>query len=67
MSDEREGGAWIGQRPDENTEAVEENLNEDAERVAVTDNTAELGGETPDQQNSPAGHREPTEADGFDR
>lgn len=41
MTDEterREGGAWIGQHPDENTEQVREQLGEGAERVAVTDN-----------------------------
>ena len=41
MTDEterREGGAWIGQHPDENTEQVREELGDGAERVAVTNN-----------------------------
>jgi hypothetical protein len=56
---EREGGAWIGQRPDDNTEKVREDLLDDAERVAVTDNTSSetTGADQPDQQ--PTGHREP--------
>jgi hypothetical protein len=29
---------YIGQRPDENTDQIEEQLDPDAERVAVTDN-----------------------------
>ena len=36
----REGGAWIGQHPDENTEQVREELDDGAERVAVTNNEA---------------------------
>ena len=58
MTDERQGGAWIGQRPDENTEKVrEEAEKQDAERVAVTNN--ESGG-TPgaDADDWPSGHRE---------
>jgi hypothetical protein len=49
----REGGAWIGQHPDENTEEVREHLDEGAERVAVTDNEP---GE-PDEEDQPRGHR----------
>lgn len=55
--DEREGGAWIGQRPDENTESVREGLDEVAERVAVTDNTALGPGEGNDDAPQ-GGHRE---------
>jgi hypothetical protein len=50
MTEHREGGAWIGQRPDENTESVEEKLNEDAERVAVTDNTSAGPGEPGEEE-----------------
>ena len=35
---QRQEGAWIGQRPDENTEKVREALDDGAERIAVTDN-----------------------------
>jgi hypothetical protein len=52
--DKREGGAWIGQHPDENTEKVRRQLDEGAERVAVTDNESGAG---PDED-SPSGHRE---------
>ena len=38
---DREPGAWIGQRQDENTERVREALDDGAERVAVTHNGAE--------------------------
>lgn len=37
-TDRREGGAWIGQHPDENTERVRQSLEDGAERVAATDN-----------------------------
>lgn len=53
-TERREGGAWIGQHPDENTEQVREQLPDDAERVAVTNNTS--GG--PARQSWPSGHRE---------
>jgi hypothetical protein len=54
-TERREGGAWIGQHPDENTERVREQLDEGAERVAVTDNeTGEPGAE----EDWPRGHRE---------
>jgi hypothetical protein len=58
MTDERQGGAWIGQHPDKNTERVrEEAEKQDAERIAVTSNES---GEIPsdDVDDWPAGHRE---------
>ena len=59
MSDEpREGGAWIGQHPDENTEKVRRQLDEGAERVAVTNNES---GPVPDDD-PPGGHREGDQA-----
>jgi hypothetical protein len=61
--DKREGGAWIGQHPDPNTEKVREELDEGAERVAVTDNES---GATPDDQDWPSGHREGDRADDDD-
>jgi hypothetical protein len=55
--DEREGGAWIGQHPDANTEKVRRQLEEGAERVALTDNeSGTIPDEDPDDW--PAGHRE---------
>ena len=54
----REGGAWIGQHPDENTERVRDNLDEGAERVAVTNNES---GE-PEGEGLPRGHRQGNEA-----
>ena len=57
--DRREGGAWIGQHPDENTEQVREGLDEGAERVAVTNNEA---GEGADGDGWPHGHREGDQA-----
>lgn len=62
MNDEqepREGGAWIGQHPDENTEQVREQLDEGAERVAVTQNES---GDSPRADDWPAGHREGDQA-----
>lgn len=58
MADEterREGGAWIGQHPDENTEQVRESLDEGADRVAVTDNEP---GPAPREGEWPTGHRQ---------
>lgn len=55
----REGGAWIGQHPDENTEEVRERLDEGAERVAVTQNES---GESPRGDDWPGGHREGDQA-----
>jgi len=52
---ERQGGAWIGQHPDENTEQVRENLPEGAERVAVTNNESE---DAPVDTGPAQGHRE---------
>jgi hypothetical protein len=62
--DRREGGAWIGQHPDENTEKIREELDEGAERVAVTNN--ETGGVTADDDDWPHGHREGDQADDDD-
>jgi hypothetical protein len=56
----REGGAWIGQHPDENTEQIREQLPEGAERVAVTGNEAP---DVPDGDAWPQGHREGDPAD----
>ena len=52
---EREGGAWIGQHPDPNTDEVRDHLDEGAERVAVTSNES---GTTGDDGSWPGGHRE---------
>lgn len=53
-TERREGGAWIGQHPDENTEQVREHLDDGAERVAVTNNES---GESPPDEGWPQGHR----------
>jgi len=55
----REGGAWIGQHPDENTEEVRRQLDEGAERVAVTNNES---GATSDDEGWPTGHRQGDQA-----
>lgn len=55
----REGGAWIGQRPDENTEEVREHLGDGAERVAVTQNES---GASSTADEWPSGHREGDQA-----
>jgi hypothetical protein len=52
---ERQGGAWIGQHPDANTDEVREKLDEGAERVAVTNNES---GARPDDDTWPRGHRQ---------
>ena len=52
----REPGAWIGQRPDENTKYVERTLDQLAERVAVTDNEADDSGLRDDPENGGSGH-----------
>ena len=57
---ERQGGAWIGQHPDENTERVRENLPHGAERVAVTNNESDDA--APDSGAWPQGHREGDQA-----
>jgi hypothetical protein len=57
---EREGGAWIGQHPDPNTEKVREDLDDGAERVAVTNNEP---GKVPVADAWPDGHREGQDAD----
>ena len=51
----REGGAWIGQHPDPNTEKVRDDLDDGAERVAVTNNES---GTTPGDDDWPRGHRD---------
>ena len=56
---ERQGGAWIGQHPDENTQKVREQLDDGAERVAVTNNES---GESPSDEGWPQGHREGDQA-----
>lgn len=57
---ERQGGAWIGQHPDENTQKVRENLPEGAERVAVTNNESD---DAPADGGAwPQGHREGDQA-----
>jgi hypothetical protein len=53
-TERREGGAWIGQHPDQNTERVREQLDEGAERVAVTNNES---GAPADDEGWPHGHR----------
>ncbi len=58
-NERREGGAWIGQHPDENTEKVRERLPDGAERVAVTNNES---GPSPDDDAWPKGHREGDQA-----
>lgn len=62
-TERREGGAWIGQHPDENTQEVRENLDDGAERVAVTDNES---GEAPPDDGWPQGHRRGDDADDAD-
>ena len=52
---EREGGAWIGQHPDPNTQKVREDLDEGAERVAVTNNET---GAAVREGGTPQGHRQ---------
>ena len=52
---EREGGAWIGQHPDPNTQKVREDLDEGAERVSVTANES---GDSPPDGSWPHGHRQ---------
>ena len=57
-TERREAGAWIGQHPDENTERVRNQLDDGAERVAVTNNES---GTAPDE-GWPRGHREGDQA-----
>jgi hypothetical protein len=52
---DREGGAWIGQHPDPNTEEIRDDLDDGAERVAVTNNES---GAPADDGSWPHGHRE---------
>lgn len=56
---DRTGGAWIGQQPDENTKQVREGLDDGAERVAVTNNES---GDSPADDPPPRGHREGDQA-----
>ena len=56
----REPGAWIGQRPDQNTEQVRESLDDLAERVAVTNNEADDSGARLDE---PSNHRKAADGD----
>jgi hypothetical protein len=62
-TERREGGAWIGQHPDENTERLREQLDDGAERVAVTNNES---GASPDDESWPQGHRTGGHADDDD-
>jgi len=55
QTERREGGAWIGQHPDPNTEQVREDLDPGAERVAMTDNES---GDVEAGDRWPRGHRE---------
>ena len=70
---DREPGAWIGQRQDENTERVREALDDGAERVAVTDNEAENASASLDEGAKPGvasddnGLRQERQADVVDR
>ena len=57
---ERQGGAWIGRQPDENTEQVRENLPDGAERVAVTNNESDAA--VDDGGAWPQGHRQGDQA-----
>ncbi len=56
---EREGGAWIGQHPDPNTQKVRDSLDDGAERVAVTNNESS---ESPGEDDVPRGHRDGDQA-----
>ena len=58
-AERREGGAWIGQQPDENTGQVREQLDDGAERVAVTNKES---GDSPNDEGWPQGHREGDQA-----
>ena len=58
-TERREGGAWIGQHPDKNTQRVREQLDDAAERVAVTNNES---GASSDDEPWPTGHREGDQA-----
>ena len=56
---DRTGGAWIGQQPDEDTKQVRAGLDDGAERVAVTNNES---GDSPADDAPPRGHREGDQA-----
>jgi hypothetical protein len=72
--DEKQGertAPYIGQRPDENTDQIEEQLDPDAERVAVTDNESSGAGAADRRVQGrddewPRGHREGHQADDDD-
>ena len=53
----REEGAWIGQRPDANTESIEAQLDDDVERVADHETSAQGRGEDPEDEPR-RGHRD---------
>ena len=57
---ERQGGAWIGRQPDENTDRVRKNLPDGAERVAVTNNESDTADDAGGAW--PSGHRQGDEA-----
>lgn len=58
-AERREGGAWIGQHPDQNTDRLRDQLDDGAERVAVTNNES---GDSPSDEGWPRGHREGDQA-----
>ncbi|HET6744432.1 MAG TPA: hypothetical protein VFH90_01100 [Candidatus Limnocylindria bacterium] len=53
---DREGGAWIGQRPDPDTKEVRESLGDGAERVAVTNNESDDSTQGEGQRSDKAQH-----------
>lgn len=71
MSDQPEDrppGSWIGREPDENTEKVRRSLDEDDERVAVSDSESSGAGGAEGRVEGrddewPGGHREGDAAD----
>ena len=58
-TERREGGAWIGQHPDENTEQVRRQLPDGAERVAITNNESDT---SPGGASEAQGHRDGDQA-----
>jgi hypothetical protein len=66
--EERPAGSWIGREPDENTEEVRRSLDEDDERVAVSDTESSGAGDAEGRVEGrddewPRGHREGEAAD----
>ena len=66
--EERPAGSWIGREPDENTEEVRRSLDEDDERVAVSDSASSGAGGAEGRVEGrddewPGGHREGEAAD----